>query len=424
MKQTLRSTMQDQLNRRQFLKATSVAALAAPLLLHTARGASARKGPNDRITMGVIGTGTQGRGLLNNFLAMPDTQVVAVCDVDTTRREHHRKVAEEFYSIKENKEYKGCTGYKDFRELLARQDIDAVVIAVPDHWHAYVAIAACTAGKDVYCEKPLSLTIHEARAMVNAARKYDRVFQTGSMQRSSNEFRKACELVRNGRLGKIKQVIVDMGPPSKPCDLPEEAMEPGLNWDMWLGPAPQRPYNSVLSPRGVHTHFPDWRNYREYSGGMMTDWGAHHFDIAQWGLGMDDSGPRNGLDAFAVDALRQDGRSGGAVAGHVARLGGHFAHHLRAHVLQRIFEFDFLGDRDTVYGDGRSAELLLEDHVAALRAKRYFDRVGQLVHAAQNRLPGGIGIYNLFRHSLKLLSSLSLPLPAVRPESRGLRPRA
>ena len=143
------------------------------------------KGPNDRITLGVIGTGTQGRGLLNNFLAMPDTQVVAVCDVDTTRREHHQKVANEFYSTKGTTDYKGCAAYKEFREVLARKDIDAVVIAVPDHWHAYVAIAACKAGKDVYCEKPLSLTIHEARAMVKAARKYDRVFQTGSMQRSS-----------------------------------------------------------------------------------------------------------------------------------------------------------------------------------------------------------------------------------------------
>jgi predicted dehydrogenase len=283
--------MQPDLNRRQFLKLTSTAALTAPLLLHSAGAASAQKGPNDRITLGFIGTGTQGRGLLNNFLAMPDTQVVAVCDVDTTRRDHHRKVVDEFYSIKGNKEYQGCTAYKEFQELLARKDIDAVVIAVPDHWHAFIAIAACKAGKDVYCEKPLSLTIHEAREMVKAARKYDRVFQTGSMQRSSKEFRTACELVRNGRIGKVKQVIVDVGPPSRPCDLPEEPMEPGLNWDMWLGPAPSRPYNSVLSPRGVHTHFPDWRNYREFSGGMMTDWGAHHFDIAQWGLGMDESGP-------------------------------------------------------------------------------------------------------------------------------------
>ena len=285
------NAMQQQLNRRQFLKLTSTASIAAPLLIPSVWAAPGQKSPNERITLGFIGTGTQGRGLLNNFLNQPDTQVVAVCDVDTTRREHHQKIADEFYSIKQDKEYKGCAQYKEFEELLARKDIDAVVIATPDHWHAFIAVAACKAGKDIYCEKPLSLTIHEARAMVKAVRKHDRVFQTGSMQRSMSEFRKACELVRNGRIGQVKQVIVDVGPPSKPCDLPEEPIEPGLNWDRWLGPAALRPYNSVLSPRGVHKHFPDWRNYREYSGGMMTDWGAHHFDIAQWGLGMDDSGP-------------------------------------------------------------------------------------------------------------------------------------
>ena len=280
-----------QFNRRQFLKTSSLAAISTTWFVSAAGAAPGQKGPNDRITLGFIGTGTQGRGLLQNFLNHSDAQVVAVCDVDTTRREYHRKIVEEFYSIKKDTEFKGCAEYKEFPDVIARPDIDAVVIAVPDHWHAYIAIAACNAGKDVYCEKPLSLTIHEARAMVNATRKNNRVFQTGSMQRSSSEFRKACELVRNGRLGKIKQVIVDVGPPSVPCDLPEEAMEPGLIWDLWLGPAPLRPYNSVLSPRGVHKHFPNWRNYREYSGGMMTDWGAHHFDIAQWGLGMDDSGP-------------------------------------------------------------------------------------------------------------------------------------
>jgi len=281
--------MQKQLNRRQFLKASSLAAVSAPFLPSWA--APGQKGPNDRITMGFIGTGTQGRGLLQNFLNHPNTQILAVCDVDTTRREHHKKIVEDFYKIKQDADFKGCAEYKEFRELIDRKDIDAVVIATPDHWHAYIAIMAANAGKDIYCEKPLSLTIHEARAMVNAVRKNDRVFQTGSMQRSSSEFRKACELVRNGRIGKVTQVIVDVGGPSVPCDLPDEPMEPGLNWDMWLGPAPQRGYNSVLSPRGVHQHFPNWRNYREYSGGMMTDWGAHHFDIAQWGLGMDDSGP-------------------------------------------------------------------------------------------------------------------------------------
>jgi predicted dehydrogenase len=291
MRDQLSRTTPRSFTRRQFLTTASAAALASPFLIRAARAAAKKFSPNDRITMGLIGAGIQGRGLTNNFLAMPDTQVVAVCDVDTTRREHTHKTVEEFYSIKGNKEFKGCAEYKDFRELLARADIDAVIIAAPDHWHALLAIAACKAGKDVYCEKPLSLTIHEARAMVQAARKYERVFQTGSMQRSSSEFRKACELVRNGRLGQIKQVIVDVGPPSQPCDLPEEPMEPGLNWDMWLGPAPLRPYNSILSPRGVNNFFPNWRNYSEYSGGMMTDWGAHHFDIAQWGLGMDESGP-------------------------------------------------------------------------------------------------------------------------------------
>jgi predicted dehydrogenase len=152
-------------------------------------------------------------------------------------------------------------------------------------------LEACKTKKDIYCEKPLSLTIHEAKSMIDAVRKFERVFQTGSQQRSSEEFRKACELVRSGRIGKLKTIKVDVGPPSRPCDLPEEKMEEGLDWETWLGPAPKRGYSSVLSPRGIHNHFPDWRQYREYSGGMMTDWGAHHFDIAQWGLGMDESGP-------------------------------------------------------------------------------------------------------------------------------------
>src|SRR5207237_2595410 len=131
----------------------------------------------------------------------------------------------------------------------------------------------------------------EAKLCIDAVRKHGVVFQTGSQQRSSKEFRTAIEYVRSGRLGKIKRVVVDVGGSSKPCDLKEEPMEPGLDWDRWLGPAPLRPYNSILSPRGVHKHYPNWRNYREYSGGMMTDWGAHHFDITQWALDMDTSGP-------------------------------------------------------------------------------------------------------------------------------------
>ena len=283
-------SMQKKFSRRQFIQTASAVGVSAPFILPS-NVWSAPTPPGNRITMGFIGVGTQGRGLLSGFLGSKETQVLAVSDVDTTRRESAQKTVNDHYGKQAGSQYKGCDPYQDFRELIARKDIDAVCIATPDHWHAYVAIAAANAKKDIYCEKPLSLTIHEARAMVNATRKNKRVFQTGSMQRSSSEFHKACELVRNGRIGKVQQVVVDVGPSSVWCDLPEEKMEPGLNWDMWLGPSPQRPYNSILSPRGVHKHFPDWRNYREYSGGMMTDWGAHHFDITQWGLGMDESGP-------------------------------------------------------------------------------------------------------------------------------------
>lgn len=284
-------TTSNRLTRRQFLKTTATAAVAAPTLLPSSVW-SAEKSPNDRFTLGFIGLGKQNRGLLSGFINSKQTQVVAVCEVDTKRREHAQKSVVDHYAKQTDKgTFKGCEAYKDFRELVARKDIDGVVIATPDHWHAIQVIAAADAGKDIYCEKPLSLTIREAREMVKAVRRNQRILQTGSMQRSSQEFRKACELVRNGRIGKVQKVIVGVGAPSKWCDLPEEAMEPGLDWDLWLGPAPMRPYNSVLSPRGIHDHFPNWRNYREYSGGMMTDWGAHHFDIAQWGLGMDDSGP-------------------------------------------------------------------------------------------------------------------------------------
>jgi predicted dehydrogenase len=280
------------LTRRDFLKAGSFLAVSTPLFLPSRLWAAAGEAaPNAKIVMGFIGMGTQNRGLLGGFLGSDQVRVVAVCDVDTTRREAAKKRVVDHYTTKTGQAYKDCTGYKDFRELLERKELNAVCIATPDHWHAIPVILACERKLDIYCEKPLSLTIAEARAMANAVRKHERVFQTGSMQRSSSEFLKACELARNGAIGKIKEVYVNVGGPSRWCDLPEQPMEPGLDWDFWLGQAPKRPYNSILSPRGVHTNFPDWRNYREYSGGGMTDWGAHHFDIAQWGLGMDESGP-------------------------------------------------------------------------------------------------------------------------------------
>lgn len=276
------------ISRRRFLAAGAV--VTAPFILPSRVWAAAVP-PNERITLGFIGMGIQNRGLLNGFLNRNDTRVVAVCDVDTSRRVDAKGRVDRFHFKRDGATDNACAAYSRFEDLLARKDIDAVVIATPDHWHALISIAAARAKKDIYCEKPLCQSIHEARAMVNAVRRHQRVFQTGSMQRSAREFRVAVELIRNGVIGAVQRVDVAVGGPGVPCDLPEESMEPGLDWDRWLGPAPLRPYNSILSPRGINNHFPLWRNYREYGGGMVTDWGAHHFDIAQWGLAMDESGP-------------------------------------------------------------------------------------------------------------------------------------
>jgi predicted dehydrogenase len=276
-------------SRRHFIK-TATASVAAPFILPS-RVWSAATAPNSRINLGFIGMGKMNSGHLGNFLGRDQTQIVAVCDVDTTRREAAKKRVDEGYAKKAGADYKGCAGYNDFRELLARKDIDAVVVATPDHWHAYIGIAAVKAGKDVYGEKPLTHNVHEALALTKAVRDSGRIFQTGSQQRSSKEFRVACELVRNGVIGNIKTITTSFGDPAPVYNLKEEPAEPGLDWDRWCGPGPLKPYSSILSPRGVHNHFPAWRMTREFGGGMITDWGAHHIDIAQWGLGMDESGP-------------------------------------------------------------------------------------------------------------------------------------
>jgi len=275
--------------RRRFLKGAASAIAGAPFILSSNILAAQTKA-NSRPGMGFIGTGKQSQALLRNFLYQ-DVQVLAVCDVDTTRRTDARKKVDNFYKANPKKGSPGCKEYTDFRELLAREDIDLVCIATPDHWHAIITLAALRSGKDIYCEKPLTHNIHEAVEVIKAVDANKRILQTGSMQRSMKEFRVACELVRNGAIGKLQRVECSFGDPGIPCNLPEEPMEAGLDWNMWVGPAPMRPYNSVLSPRGVHRHYPNWRGYREFGGGMVTDWGAHHLDIAQWGLGMDNSGP-------------------------------------------------------------------------------------------------------------------------------------
>jgi predicted dehydrogenase len=280
--------------RRQFLRRTagSLAAVGFPYVVPaSAYGAWGHVAPSNRITLGFIGIGKMMRGHVGSFLNRAQCQALAVCDVESIRLFREQRRVDDFYTKRNGKgSYKGCAAYKDFRALVARKDIDAVVIATPDHWHALLSIAAMKSGKDVYCEKPLTLTINEGKAVVAAARKYGRVFQTGSQQRSWPEFHRACELVRNGRIGKVHTVHVNVGGPPRVCDLPGEPVPEGLDWDFWLGPAPWRPYNSDIAP-GLDFHgWPNFRAYRDYAGGGMTDIGAHHFDIAQWGLGMDGTG--------------------------------------------------------------------------------------------------------------------------------------
>lgn len=282
----------NKMNRRQFLgKAvgTASAAVVFPYVVPgSVLGAAA---PSERITLGFIGAGKQSKHLMKSFLNSPGTHVLAACDVDKLKLARGKKIVEDYYAGKNRGPYKGCDTYGDFRDLLARDDIDAVVISTPDHWHAITVIQSAKAGKDIFCEKPLSQTIAEARAMVNAVRRYGRVFQTGSMQRSNWRFRQGCELVRNGYIGELKHVTVGVGGPAANPPLEVQPVPDYLDWDMWLGPAQWRPYHEELSPHLSWDGFPHWRNNSQFGGGGMTDWGAHHFDIAQWGMGMDESGP-------------------------------------------------------------------------------------------------------------------------------------
>jgi predicted dehydrogenase len=280
-----------------FLKCAAGAVGVPYIVPRTVFGADA---PSERIVLGLIGTGKQSKHLQRSFMGA-GAQVVAGCDVDKLKLTRAEQMANDFYAKdKADGKWKGFASYGDFRELLGRKDIDAVVIATPDHWHGLTTVAAAKAGKDVYCEKPLAHNIREGEAMVKAIRRYNRVFQTGSMQRSDYKFRHACELVRNGYIGDIKHVAVNVGGPPRECDLPAEPAPDYLDWNMWVGPAPMRPYHSELSPHISVDVFPHWRSYKEYGGGGMTDWGAHHFDIGQWGLGMDGNGP--------VEVMPPDGK--------------------------------------------------------------------------------------------------------------------
>ncbi|MCP4613830.1 MAG: Gfo/Idh/MocA family oxidoreductase [Planctomycetes bacterium] len=287
-------------SRRNFLKYAAVGATGAfgmpYLVASSALGASA---PSNRINVGCIGTGNMGFTDLQGLMYQDDTQIIAVCDVNRGSfgyktaeqfrgREPARKLVNDYYSQKKRSGvYKGTDAYNDFRDLLARNDIDAVSVTTPDHWHAIPTIMAARAGKHIYCQKPLSLTIAEGRAMVEAVRRYGVILQTGSQHRSKQRMRFACELVRNGRIGQVKRVLTSLGRHGLRFDLNTWNPTPvpdGFDYDRWLGPAP-------LAPHQEHRCFYTFRFIQDYSGGETTNTGAHKFDIVQWGLDTERTGP-------------------------------------------------------------------------------------------------------------------------------------
>jgi predicted dehydrogenase len=282
-----------QLSRRSFLKTTLIGAAGVSIFPFT----SCKKG-DDMIRLGFIGLGRQVNYLQDSFLEIEGVEIVAGADVYAVKRERFKYKADKYY--KENERDVQVDMYEDYRELLSRKDIDAVVIGSPDHWHARMAIDACEAGKDIYLEKPLTYTIKEGQELVKAVRDNNVVLAVGSQQRSDPNFQHAVNLAQQEKIGKIKSIQVylgDVSPHPTPYDAPQEPLPDGLNWDMWIGPAPMLHYNKLLNPpismdpRQDEQFWGAWRWYKELGGGLMTDWGAHMMDIAQWGMDLDRSGP-------------------------------------------------------------------------------------------------------------------------------------
>ena len=277
--------MSAKMNRRQFLdQAARAAAIVVPAMIPaSALGRSGRVAPSERVVMGSIGVGNMGFGDMNAFMGIPEVQVVAACDVKSTIRDRAKQAVDARYGNTD------CAVYNDFRELLARDDIDAVCIATLDSWHVVHALAAVRAGKDLYVEKPLGMSINEIKVLRDAVHRYGRVFQFGTQQRSSAEFRQACEIARNGRLGKLHTIKVGVhAGAAERSGLKTYSPEPVPDWldyDLWLGPAPWSPYTTA---RLVYPH---WFHISDYSLGYVSGWGIHHIDIAQWGSGMERTGP-------------------------------------------------------------------------------------------------------------------------------------
>lgn len=290
-------------NRRKFIKHSLIVTtgiITIPTIIPAcSRGGNGRVAPSDKIAVALVGCGNQGGWDIMEFAKDERVQVVAICDVNKRSKGYWggslggRDVVEarlqKFYAEKNGRKYKGLRLKDDFREVIEMNDVDAIEFAVPDHWHAIPSIMAAKAGKAIYCQKPLALTIREGRAISDAVKKYGVVFQTGSQQRSDENFRFVCELVRNGKLGKVHTVTCKLpdGTPDfgKNKDKTETSPVPdGFDYDFWLGPAPDAPYAPCRT--GVN-----FRWILDYSGGQITDWGGHHPDIAQWGMGTEHTGP-------------------------------------------------------------------------------------------------------------------------------------
>jgi predicted dehydrogenase len=289
--------------RRNFMKQAGIATLSAwvaPVIIPaSALGKNGFVPPSDRVNLAFIGAGNQAGNDARGFMRDARVQITAICDVNRRStgywdgkeagREHLMEVVDKHYAEKVGKKYKSCRGFTDFREVMQLKDIDAVVIDTPDHWHAIPVMMAAASKKDIYCQKPMSLTVTEGRDMSNAVKKHQVIFQTGSQQRSNPHFRRVCELVRNGKIGELHTVVCHLpgGIPDfgKTAHLVETAPIPqGFDYEMWLGPAPFAPY----APARTHVNY---RWILDYSGGMVTDWGGHHPDIAQWGMDTDHTGP-------------------------------------------------------------------------------------------------------------------------------------
>ncbi len=279
-------------SRRAFLGTTAGSAVLAgfpAIVPSTVFGAAA---PSNRITVGCIGMGRMGMGDLRDFIGRPETQVLAVCDVDANRAEAARAHVDKHYGKeKAAGTYRGCTAYNEFEAVVGRDDIDVVSIVTPDHWHAIPAIAAAKAGKDIFIQKPLTLTIAEGRALSDAVKQHDRVFLVGSQQRSDKAWRMACQLARAGRLGELKTVEVGFGADPSCGIEPEMPVPAGLDYNRWLGQTPEKPYTEArVHPQKGYGR-PGWLRIRDYGHGMITGWGAHHIDIAHWGIDAEYTGP-------------------------------------------------------------------------------------------------------------------------------------